>query len=104
MLWQGRSSSILNFFRRVDSSSPLQKHDAAENTQGSIPSHRDGCRPETESWHYKVDEIDPSVIEELPPEFQEEVLAWLRPRKRPNLVKRGSSVGIASFFSSANNP
>ncbi|XP_062012256.1 DNA polymerase eta isoform X3 [Rosa rugosa] len=47
-------------------------------------------------WSYNTDEIDPSVIDELPPEIQQEVRAWLRPHKRQNVVKRGSS--IADYF------
>ena len=56
---------------------------------------------QSESWRYKVDEIDPSVVNELPPEIQEEVQAWLRPHKRPNVVKKGSS--IAHYFLPAKN-
>lgn len=49
-------------------------------------------------WQYNVNEIDPSVIDELPLEIQEEVRAWLRPQKRQaNSVRR--SVGIADYFS-----
>lgn len=47
-------------------------------------------------WSYNTDEIDPSVIDELPPEIQQELRAWLRPHKRQNVVKRGSS--IADYF------
>lgn len=53
------------------------------------------------SWSYNVDEIDPSVIDELPPEIQQEVRALLRPHKRHNVVKRGSS--IAHYFSPTKN-
>ncbi|PON63508.1 hypothetical protein PanWU01x14_131720 [Parasponia andersonii] len=49
-----------------------------------------------EAWSYKIDEIDPSVVDELPPEIQEEVQSWLRPHKRSNLAKRGST--IAHYF------
>lgn len=49
-----------------------------------------------EIWSYKIDEIDHSVIEELPPEVQREVQAWLRPQKRANIARRGSS--IAHYF------
>ncbi|KAK4772179.1 hypothetical protein SAY86_013954 [Trapa natans] len=97
-------SSILNFFRRVNSNSPLQMHNPAGGTQDHTLSHSDGSRLETELWHYKVDDIDPSVIDELPPEFQEEIRAWLRPHKRPNTVKSGSNVSITSFFSSTSTP
>ncbi|CAB4307226.1 unnamed protein product [Prunus armeniaca] len=48
------------------------------------------------AWSYNIDEIDPSVIDELPPEIQQEVRAWIRPHKRHNTVKRGSS--IAHYF------
>jgi DNA polymerase eta len=54
-----------------------------------------------EAWCYKVDEIDPSVVDELPPDIQEEVRAWIRPHKRPNVVKKGSS--IAHYFLPAKN-
>ncbi|KAF8390859.1 hypothetical protein HHK36_023158 [Tetracentron sinense] len=54
-----------------------------------------------ETWNYNVEEIDPSVIDELPPEIQEEVRGWLRPLKRANTAKRGSS--IAHYFSPTKN-
>lgn len=56
-----------------------------------------------EAWSYNVDEIDPSVIDELPPEIQDEVRGWLRPHKRPNndTGKRGSS--ISHYFLPARN-
>lgn len=55
----------------------------------------------TNAWSYKLDEIDQSVIEELPLEIQQEFRTWLRPQKRPNIVKRGSS--IAHYFSPTKN-
>lgn len=45
-----------------------------------------------QSWNYRIDEIDPSIVDELPPEIQQEVRALLRPLKRPNVAKRGSSI------------
>lgn len=56
----------------------------------------------TNAWNYKIDEIDPTVVDELPLEIQEEVRAWLRPHKRANTVKRGSS--IAHYFLPNKNP
>ncbi|KAJ7969409.1 DNA polymerase eta [Quillaja saponaria] len=70
---------------------PLQ--DTRTNNGGCVSSHMTQGR---ESWSYKVDEIDPSVLDELPAEIQEELRSWLRPHKRPNVVKRGSS--IAHYF------
>ncbi|XP_049933955.1 DNA polymerase eta isoform X2 [Nymphaea colorata] len=43
------------------------------------------------SWDYGLDNIDPSVLEELPIEIQEEIRAAMRPAKRANNVKKGSS-------------
>ena len=54
-----------------------------------------------ETWSYKIDEIDPSVIDELPPEIRAEVQAWLRPQKPAKTGKRGSS--IAHYFSPMKN-
>ncbi|XAR52400.1 DNA-directed DNA polymerase [Bertholletia excelsa] len=51
---------------------------------------------QNDGWSYKIDEIDHSVIYELPPEIQQEVLAWLQPQKRANIAKRGST--IAQYF------
>ena len=71
--------SLLTEYRRNDS-----LHGSVQNAQ-------------RESWNYNIDEIDPSVIDELPPEIQHEVRAWIRPQKRANIVKRGST--IAHYFS-----
>lgn len=53
----------------------------------------------SERWALNVEDIDPSVIDELPPEIQREVRGWLRPSKHPNVTKRKSS--IAHYFSPA---
>nr|XP_027087246.1 LOW QUALITY PROTEIN: DNA polymerase eta [Coffea arabica] len=44
------------------------------------------------SWSYKIDEIDHATLNELPLEIQEEVNVWLRPQKRANILKKGSSI------------
>ncbi|CAN6457382.1 unnamed protein product [Victoria cruziana] len=49
------------------------------------------------SWDYALDNIDPSVLEELPIEIQEEIRAAVRPAKRANSVKKSSS--IVHYFS-----
>ncbi|XP_038710870.1 DNA polymerase eta isoform X2 [Tripterygium wilfordii] len=53
------------------------------------------------AWSYNINEIDQSVIDELPPELQVEIRAALRPHKRPNTAKRGSS--ISHYFSPTKN-
>lgn len=58
------------------------------------------------AWNYKIDEIDHSVVDELPSEIQDEIRVWLQARqqpsmvKRPGIIKRGS---IAHYFSPARN-
>ncbi|WJX46856.1 DNA-directed DNA polymerase [Trifolium repens] len=110
--WQG-SCSITKFFNNSQSSFE-QKN--VRNDQGSqsgiasylisnqvempaeeIDTNNSGCSTDNmpqgrQDWSYNVDEIDPSIIDELPPEIQDEFRTWLRPRKRPNVVKRGSSI------------
>ncbi|KAK3034848.1 hypothetical protein RJ639_032303 [Escallonia herrerae] len=83
----------------VDSSSgeliegefPLQLLLTESKTLKGAPNLRQEERT-TDAWSYKIDEIDPSVVNELPPEIQKEVQAWLRPHKRANTLKRGSSI------------
>lgn len=59
------------------------------------------CNSRNDAWSYKSDEIDPSVLNELPPEVQAEVRAWMQPHKRANIVKKGSS--IDHYFSPITN-
>lgn len=51
------------------------------------------------AWHLNVEDIDPSVIDELPLEIQREVRGWFRLPKRVQATKRGSD--ITQYFLSA---
>ncbi|KAM6575004.1 hypothetical protein CsatA_023331 [Cannabis sativa] len=109
--------SILRFFKKIDQSCPtVKEHDddlqnvelASTGNSSSHLSHlsyfsdtnNGHCTltqfEHREAWSYKIDEIDPSVVDELPPEIQDEVRSWLRPLKRSNIAKQGSS--IAHYF------
>ncbi|KAH7569701.1 hypothetical protein JRO89_XS06G0247900 [Xanthoceras sorbifolium] len=119
-LLQGKSS-ILNFFKSHNppSSPGTQEHDetiqnakassslgdcGAELNQVQLPkeslfeesmtdiSGSEQIQQRREAWNYRSEDIDPSVIDELPPEIQNEIRAWLRPTKRPNVVKPGSII------------
>ncbi|KAK9156179.1 hypothetical protein Sjap_003659 [Stephania japonica] len=50
-------------------------------------------------WSLNPEEIDTSVIDELPPEIQREIRVWLQPIKRAKAAQRGPS--IADYFSPA---
>ncbi|CAL0329826.1 unnamed protein product [Lupinus luteus] len=74
---------------------------SAASSHGDIVKNVAGCSAANiphgrQAWSYNIDEIDPSIIRELPPEIQEEIQTWLQPQKRPNVVKRGSS--ITNYF------
>ncbi|KAK1256575.1 hypothetical protein QJS04_geneDACA025003 [Acorus gramineus] len=54
--------------------------------------HRDQIAQVRERWEFNIEDIDPSVVDELPLEIQREVRGWLRPLKRPAIGKQGSSI------------
>ncbi|XP_057812020.1 DNA polymerase eta isoform X2 [Salvia miltiorrhiza] len=110
------SSSILRFFGTQDSCSfpehailkTFQESGASssgkslQKIQQTMTGITPGmCNSRTDAWSYKSDEIDPSVLNELPPEVQAEVRAWMQPQKRANIVKKGSS--IDHYFSPTTN-
>lgn len=68
----------------------------ANNGTGTHP-NQNGQKLDT--WTFNIEDIDPSLIDELPVEIQREAQGWLRPHKRANTSKRGSS--IVQYFSSA---
>ncbi|KAJ6705287.1 DNA polymerase ETA [Salix purpurea] len=58
------------------------------------------------AWNYKIDEIDHSIVDELPSEIQDEIRVWLQARQQPGMVKRPSMIkrgSIAHYFSPARN-
>ncbi|XP_073154527.1 DNA polymerase eta isoform X2 [Henckelia pumila] len=83
--------SILRFFHsnvEASSSSDVQ----ATTDECKCDSGEDVLR-RSNSWNYKSDEIDPVVLNELPPEIQAEVRALLlQPQNQAKTVKRGSSI------------
>ncbi|KAI8024457.1 DNA polymerase eta [Camellia lanceoleosa] len=98
------SSTILRFFQSCNdsSSSPKQEHvrtiDETKASSSSTELCKENLLKQTgthsgmsilgrdemrrDVWDYKIDEIDPTVVKELPPEIQEELQVWLRPQKR----------------------
>ncbi|XP_020256660.1 DNA polymerase eta isoform X2 [Asparagus officinalis] len=115
------SCSILRYFQGTNSHSTDQAYNAftqdhAPPSSGSESCsmlnqtvHKGGTLAEgknvhqnfqrSNTWALNVEDIDPSVIDELPLEIQKEVRGWLRPSKRSNTTKRGST--IAHYFSSS---
>lgn len=87
----GSQSTSSSYSTCNESKLPKETHydEIETNTGGCSSTHVLLGR---QSWSYKFDEIDPSIVDELPPEIQQEVRAWLRPHKRPNGIKQGSSI------------
>ncbi|XP_062206919.1 DNA polymerase eta isoform X2 [Phragmites australis] len=48
------------------------------------------------TWMFNVEDIDPAVVEELPPEIQREIKGWIHPSKHLTTKRRGST--ISSYF------
>jgi DNA polymerase eta len=67
----------------------VQAADRSNIHSGGEPS---GSNP----WMFNVEDIDPAVVEELPPEIQREIQGWIRPSKQPITKRRGST--ISSYF------
>ncbi|XP_019702847.1 DNA polymerase eta isoform X3 [Elaeis guineensis] len=65
----------------------------------STSAHPNQTGQKFDTWTFNIEDIDPSIIDELPLEIQREVQGWLRIHKRANTSKRGSS--IVHYFSSA---
>ncbi|XP_028091510.1 DNA polymerase eta-like isoform X1 [Camellia sinensis] len=97
-----KASSSSSFQSVIGSSELIEAKLRIENLLTQMGTHsgmsildRDDMR--RDAWDYKIDEIDPTVVNELPPEIQEELQVWLQPQKRvANIGKRGSS--IAHYF------
>lgn len=68
---------------------PAQAADRSNTNSGPEPSG-------SSTWMLNVEDIDPAVVEELPPEIQREIQGWIRPSKYPNTKRRGST--ISSYF------
>ncbi|KAK1324412.1 hypothetical protein QJS10_CPA01g02312 [Acorus calamus] len=83
--------------QRSESSSEPNQIEHVASFHGDAGSENGGPHPDQiaqvrERWEFNIEDIDPSVVDELPLEIQREVRGWLRPLKRPAIVKQGSSI------------
>ncbi|KAL6845184.1 hypothetical protein ACP4OV_024679 [Aristida adscensionis] len=65
---------------------------AAENNTTNSGDHSGSSN----TWMFNIEDIDPAVVEELPPEIQREIKGWIRPSKLASTKRRGST--ISSYF------
>ncbi|XP_019182065.1 PREDICTED: DNA polymerase eta isoform X2 [Ipomoea nil] len=102
---KNKGTSILGYFQSRDSfskvtrGSPCKESEASPPGTSMDPTGQNDQRRHAGSYYYNINEIDPAVVNELPQEIQDEVRAWLRPRKQANTTKKGSD--ITSYFSRA---
>ncbi|KAF3325477.1 DNA polymerase eta isoform X1 [Carex littledalei] len=97
--------TILRYFSGSSCSSSNQssanKIDLEEHERTVIASELNSNPNPNNNWGFNIEEIDPSVVDELPLEIQREIRGWIHPSKRINTGKRGST--IAHYFSPARN-
>ncbi|KAL5221825.1 hypothetical protein ABZP36_026538 [Zizania latifolia] len=104
-----QSSPVINEKRKFDglicshpgteSSSKQNKaeeHDKSARSVDKDKFNAGGSHSSSSTWMFNVEEIDPAVVEELPPEIQREIHGWIRPPKNSSSKKRGST--ISSYF------
>ncbi|XP_039140370.1 DNA polymerase eta-like [Dioscorea cayenensis subsp. rotundata] len=70
-----------------------------DNNDENNSTHVNETMQTSTAWHLNVEDVDPSVIDELPLEIQREVRGWLRLPKHVQATKRGSD--ITQYFLSA---
>ncbi|EES01500.1 hypothetical protein BDA96_03G325400 [Sorghum bicolor] len=113
------TSSILKFLSRGQSTfhekrksdglicshqGPGSSSEANKAEENNVPAdaedrnHTNSCAEPSGSntWMFNIQDIDPAVVEELPPEIQREIQGWVRPSKHPSTKRRGST--ISSYF------
>ncbi|KAL1224003.1 DNA polymerase eta [Cardamine amara subsp. amara] len=106
--------SIVDIFKNYSATASSKQETQEDSTVSStskrvnfsISSHNSEVNQEVEErretdWGYKLDEIDQSVLDELPVEIQREVRSFMRPNKRFNVGKSkgdGSASSIAHYF------
>ncbi|GER41025.1 DNA polymerase eta [Striga asiatica] len=104
------NSTILRFFHSHEEhlhSKTFQESGASasgkllQENQQPVTGNSGQYDPTSDAWSYKSDEIDPAVLNELPPEIQAEVCASLQTQKRAKTTKKGSS--IVHYFSPTPN-
>ncbi|CAH9080667.1 unnamed protein product [Cuscuta europaea] len=105
---KNRVTSILGYFQsqascsfpEVRLGSPSKESGTSSRGTGSVDAKtaQNDLRRGGSYNDYNVDEIDPAVVNELPQEIQDEVRAWLRPRKQANTTAR-KGPDITRYFS-----
>ncbi|KAH9616721.1 hypothetical protein KSS87_004055 [Heliosperma pusillum] len=99
------TSTILRYLTKSGDSSSQLKRDKRETIQEIFAStasgNSEGGRQISgdKRWSYKVHEIDQNIIEELPPDIQEELRGWMQPLKQAKPHISGKGKGITSYFS-----
>ncbi|XP_025815907.1 DNA polymerase eta isoform X2 [Panicum hallii] len=73
--------SSLEASRAEEHNASAQGADRSSTNCGAEPSG-------SNAWMFNVEDIDPAVVEELPPEIRREIQGWIRPLKQPNTKRR----------------
>lgn len=79
-----------------------EEHDRSAQAVDRNNVNTGGDSSVSNTWMFNVEDIDPAVVEELPPEIQREIQGWIRPSKHASTKNRGST--ISSYFPPARRP
>ncbi|CAA6671882.1 unnamed protein product [Spirodela intermedia] len=93
--WQGTCSIMKNFHP-----SEKERLSCAEKMEDERSNNENPADQGSETWRFNAEDVDPSTINELPPEIQQEVQEWIQSFKRPTPAKRAGAT-IAHYFSPA---
>ncbi|KAJ3674829.1 hypothetical protein LUZ60_005445 [Juncus effusus] len=94
--------TILSYFSGVSSSTnQVQNQQIINEPSTSNPTPNSNHNPNSmmNNWSFNLEEIDQSVVDELPPEIQREIQGWIHPSKRINTTKK--AYDISRYFSPA---
>uniref|UniRef100_A0A0A9GHW9 Uncharacterized protein n=1 Tax=Arundo donax TaxID=35708 RepID=A0A0A9GHW9_ARUDO len=73
-----------------------EEHDMSAQAADRSNINGGGDPSGSKTWMFNIEDIDPAVVEELPPEIQREIQGWIRPSKHVSTKRRGSTV--SSYF------
>ncbi|KAM0952150.1 putative DNA-directed DNA polymerase [Dioscorea sansibarensis] len=86
------STSDSESYMELDPSEHQRSNLVKNDNNDENNTHANETTQTSSAWHLNVEDVDPSVIDELPLEIQREVRGWLRLPKRVQATKRGSDI------------
>lgn len=80
----------------------VEEHGMSAQATDSSNIDSSGDQSTSNTWMFNIEDIDPSVVEELPPEIQKEIQGWIRPPKQDSTSTKRRGSTISSYFAPRN--